>query len=73
LSILVTFLKGAVDSLYTEKGYVSQDEYQNLGRKRVLHDNSEKLQIYNLFLEYEKIKTREGLYDMADAVFAVFR
>ena len=70
-----SFIKGSSQALRTTNGYLSLEEYQNLGRKMAPNfaDDSKKHLVYKLFENYDKIKRRNKYFDDCDVVFNLFQ
>lgn len=64
-----SYIKGSVESLNNENGYISEEEYLNFGRKRSLCDEERRKKIYEIFKKYEYYKRLNGLYDEMDVIF----
>ena len=68
-----SFIKGSSRALQTANGYLSVDEYQNLGHKMAPNFADKRDLIYKLFEKYEYIKKRSGYFDECDLVFNLFQ
>ena len=68
-----SFIKGSVEALLTTSGYLSLEEYLDLGRKRAPNFTANRKTIYEIFLIYQKIKVQRGLFDEADVLFHVYQ
>ena len=68
-----SFLKGSVQALMTENGFLSLAEYECLGRKRAPNFDADRKVVYELFLHYQRERLRNGMYDTADLVFNFHR
>ncbi|KAJ3089837.1 TPR and ankyrin repeat-containing protein 1 [Quaeritorhiza haematococci] len=72
---IFSFIKGSLDALESSTGYLSREEYRQLGRKRsVITDQEDRNAIYDMFEAYEKYKKSErykigNLFDVMDLVF----
>ena len=68
-----SFIKGSVEALMTENGFLSLAEYESLGRKRAPNFCADRKVVYELFLQYQRERLRNGMYDIADLVFNCHR
>ena len=67
-----SFIKGSVEALHTAKGFLSLEEYVDLGRKRAPNFSADRRQVYAMFQNYHHIKSSRGMFDEADVVFSLF-
>lgn len=63
---IFTFIKGSFLSLLSERGYLTLEEYQQVGRKCAPSFTDCRHDIYKLFTNYEKERKRKGLLDECD-------
>ena len=70
---IISFIKGSVEALHTEKGYITLEEYQTIGNKRAPSFTADRETVYELFLAYERIKHSLGMFDEADVVHHIYR
>ena len=68
-----SFIKGSSQTLQTSHGYLSYEEYLNLGNKMAPDFVGHREMAYNLFKRYEEIKKRNGYFDDGDLVFNLFQ
>ncbi|XP_038048876.1 TPR and ankyrin repeat-containing protein 1-like [Patiria miniata] len=68
-----SFIKGSVEALHTESGYLSLESYLALGKKRASNFTADREEIYSLFKTYEHMKSQKNLFDEGDLVFHVYR
>ena len=68
-----SFIKGSFEALMTENGFLSLAEYESLGRKRAPNFCADRKVVYELFLQYQQERLRNGMYDIADLVFNCHR
>jgi hypothetical protein len=61
-----SFIKGSIESM--ETGFLSEIQYAEVGRKRAPNFKCCRQKIYQMFLEYEKIKKRIRGFDLCDLV-----
>ncbi|KAM6567430.1 hypothetical protein CsatA_026558 [Cannabis sativa] len=66
---IMSHLKGGLKSGNLSDGNLSQKDYILKSNSRVSNfSNDERKKIYDIFLQYEKLKTVNGEYDLADLV-----
>ena len=70
---IISFIKGSVEALNCEKGYITLEVYQTIGKKRAPRFTADRETIYELFLAYERIKRTLGMFDEADVVHHIYR
>ncbi|XP_022098419.1 TPR and ankyrin repeat-containing protein 1-like [Acanthaster planci] len=70
---ITSFIKGSVEALHTDSGYLSLDSYLALGQKRASNFTADREEIYSLFKTYEHVKSQKNLFDEGDLVFHVYR
>ena len=68
-----SFIKGSFQALQTANGYLSLDEYQNLGHKMAPNFADKKHLVYKLFEKYEQIKRWNNCFDECELVFNLFQ
>ena len=68
-----SFIKGSVETLLTPSGYLSFEDYNELGRKRAPNFSGDRRTVYEMFQIYEKIKTQRQLFDESDVLFQVYQ
>ena len=74
-----SFIKGSVAALQIEREerdlpqnrYLSLEEYLALPRKQSRMDEAQRREVYDLFLNYEKLKKEGSYYDECDLVYNV--
>ena len=69
---IISFIKGSVEALHSENGYITLDEYQTIGNKRAPSFTADRETIYQLFLSYQRIKRSQGMFDEADVVHYIY-
>ena len=69
---IISFIKGSVESLHSEKCRITLEEYQTIGNKRAPSFTADRETIYELFLAYECIKRSLGMFDEADVVRHIY-
>ena len=68
-----SFIKGSSQALQTPHGYLSYEEYLDLGHKMAPDFADNRETAYNLFKRYETIKRQNGYFDDGDLVFNLFQ
>ena len=67
-----SFIKGSIEALHTENGFLSMEEYAELGRKRAPNFSADREIVYSLFAVYQQIKRSHRMFDEADVVHSVY-
>ena len=67
-----SFIKGSIEALHTECGYLSSEEYCELGRKRAPNFSADREVVYSLFRIYQQIKCSLRMFDEADVVHHIY-
>ncbi|XP_053381229.1 TPR and ankyrin repeat-containing protein 1-like [Mercenaria mercenaria] len=70
---IMSFIKGSYESLFKTNGYLSKDEYEELGRKRAPNFSGKRQEVYHIFKLYEHVKRQHGMFDETDVVRSVFQ
>lgn len=79
-SEIMTHIRGSLQALHSAEGYLSSEEYLQLGTLR--HSTlgeSQRVHIYDAFVKYEKMKAEVGIqrklpdYDISEVVFSVHK
>ena len=68
-----SFIKGSAEALVTEKGFLSLEDYESLGRKKAPNFSANRKVVYDLFLVYQQQRSRYRMFDEADLVFNIHR
>ena len=68
-----SFIKGSAEAFLNEKGFLTKDQYVQIGKKRAPNFTGDRKVIYNLFLAYQKQKTSLNYFDEIDVCFNVFK
>jgi hypothetical protein len=68
-----SFIKGSAEALTTKQGFLSLEEYQDLGRKKAPNFMGDRSTVHNLFENYRRICNRQGMFDEADLVYHLHR
>ena len=70
-----SFIKGSQNAVEKDEGYLSQQEYQRLGRKMAAHYVDHRDDIYKLFelyINYMKHLSEEKLFDECDLIKSIY-
>ncbi|KAI4357269.1 hypothetical protein L6164_001230 [Bauhinia variegata] len=71
---IITHIKGGEQVAEHSEGRLSREEYLNLPGKRTSSLNRQKREmIYDIYLNYEKMKMKNGEFDLADLVIDIHR
>ena len=68
-----SFIKGSAEALVSEKGVLSLEDYESLGRKKAPNFLADRSLVYNLFLVYQRVRSSYRMFDEADLVFSIHR
>ena len=68
-----SFIKGSAEALVTEKGFLSLEDYESLGRKKAPNFSADRKVVYDLFVVYQQQRLRDRMFDEADLVFNIHR
>ena len=71
-----SFIKGSRKAVESEIGYLSLEEYEDLGRKMAPHFVGDREQVYSIFEEYQhyvKHKAEEDLFDECDFMHNLYK
>ena len=69
-----SFIKGSRLAVETERGYLSEEQYEELGRKMAANFAGNRSEIYALFLQYQKVLHRRrglNLFDKCDFICSI--
>jgi hypothetical protein len=70
---ILSVIKGSLASLEQPKGFLTQEAYLEVPPHRSsATGHHRRVQVYQLFLAYEREKKARGAYDMSDAVFYIY-
>ena len=69
---ITSFIEGSIEALNTEKGYLSLEEYQKIGRKRAANFTGDRDLIYSMFETYWRLKKQKGWFDEGDIVYNLY-
>ena len=67
-----SFIKGSIEALHTERGFLSLEEYSDIGRKRAPNFSADREVVYSLFHVYQQTKCSLRMFDEADVVHHVY-
>ncbi|CAE1296780.1 unnamed protein product [Acanthosepion pharaonis] len=66
---IISFIKGSFEALNTKNGYLSEEQYISIGRKRAPNFTGERDKVYQLFWKYHQKKRQKKMFDECDVVF----
>lgn len=69
---IMSFIRGSCQAMSKSSGYLSKEEYLDLGRKRAPNFSGEREHIYDIFKKYDHYKRQKLLFDEIDLVQNVF-
>ena len=69
-----SFIKGSHEALQCERGFLSQEQYEEVGRKKAPNFDGSRGEIYALFTKYQKILDRDRgfLFDECDFIRSLY-
>ncbi len=70
---IMSFIKGSMEALITEEGFLSLDDYKSLGKKRAPNFCGDRDKIYKAFGKYRHLQAQRALFDEADLVTNLYR
>ena len=68
-----SFIKGTVESLVSNNGYMSEEEYHSVGRKKAPNFLGDRNAIYDMFKRYRDICVRKNLFDEFDFLHNIYK
>ena len=68
-----SFIKGSAEALVSEKGVLSLEDYETLGKKKAPNFLADRRVLYKLFLVYQRVRSSNRMFDEADLVFSIHR
>jgi hypothetical protein len=68
-----SFIKGSMEALGSEGGYLSKEEFLALGKKRYRLSEDQRETIYNIFERYRDFMDANELWDENDRIVALLR
>ena len=68
-----SFIKGSAEAFLNESGFLTKDQYVQIGKKRAPNFNGDREVIYSLFLAYRKKMSSLNYFDEMDVCFNVFK
>ena len=68
-----SFIKGSAETLLSESGVLSLEDYESLGRKKAPNFLADRKVVYELFLVYQRVRSSNRMFDEADLVFNIHR
>uniref|UniRef100_A0A0L8HRK2 UvrD-like helicase ATP-binding domain-containing protein n=2 Tax=Octopus bimaculoides TaxID=37653 RepID=A0A0L8HRK2_OCTBM len=69
---ITSIIKGSYKSLLSEKGFLSKNEYLEIGKKQAPNFTSDREKVYQAFVKYNKLLRERHLFDEMDVVFNLF-
>ena len=70
---IMSFIKGSFEAVTKPEGYLSLEEYNDLGRKRAPNFTGIREYIYNIFVKYTHYKKQHFLFDESDLVSNIYK
>ncbi|KAK3609568.1 hypothetical protein CHS0354_019581 [Potamilus streckersoni] len=70
---IMSFIKGSFEALSKPCGYLSKEEYIEIGRKRAPNFSGERDRIYEYFTHYDHFKKQNSLFDETDLVHDIYK
>ncbi|XP_038075614.1 TPR and ankyrin repeat-containing protein 1-like [Patiria miniata] len=70
---ITSFIKGSFEALHSETGFLSLEEYLDIGKKMAPNFSTDREEIYNIFKMYKHGNQQKNLFDEGDLVFHVYR
>ncbi|KAK3609567.1 hypothetical protein CHS0354_019580 [Potamilus streckersoni] len=70
---IMSFIKGSFKALSKPCGYLSKNEYIEIGRKRARNFSGERDKIYEYFVRYDHFKKQSSLFDEIDLVHDIYK
>ena len=61
-----SFIKGSMDAVATERGYLTKEDYESIGKKMASNYADNREDIYKLFEQYETYVKRQSFFDECD-------
>ncbi|XP_032717149.1 TPR and ankyrin repeat-containing protein 1 isoform X1 [Lontra canadensis] len=68
-----SFLKGSFEALSCPQGWLTEEAYKKLGRKRSPNFKEDRSEIYSLFCLYQQIRSQKGYFDEEDVLYNLSR
>ncbi|GFH43984.1 P-loop containing nucleoside triphosphate hydrolase protein [Chaetoceros tenuissimus] len=68
-----SFIKGSIEALRSERGYLSKEEYLAFGKKRCRFSEEQRETIYDIFQRYQEFMDANALWDENDRIIALLR
>ncbi|XP_048451512.1 TPR and ankyrin repeat-containing protein 1 isoform X2 [Rhincodon typus] len=66
-----SFLKGSIEALNSPQGYLTEEQYIKLGKKRAPNFQEDRTEIYHLFCLYQQIKSQFRYFDEEDVLYMI--
>ena len=68
-----SFIKGSMEALGNENGFMSEEQYMALGRKRCRFSDEQRTEIYKIFQKYQEFMDFSQCWDDNDRLIALLR
>lgn len=68
-----SFIKGSMEALGNENGFMSEEQYMALGKKRCRFSDEQRTEIYKIFQKYQEFMNENELWDENDRIIALLR
>ena len=68
-----SFIKGSAEAFLNKTGFLTKDQYVQIGKKRAPNFTGDREVIYSLFLAYQKKRSSLNYFDEMDVCFNVFK
>ena len=65
---ITSFILGSVEANGSPEGYLTEEEYMTLGKKRAPNFSGDRSKIYTVFKRYQRMKAQKGLFDESDLI-----
>ena len=68
-----SFIKGSAEAFLNETGFLTKDQYVQIGKKRAPNFTGDREVIYNLYSAYQKKRSSLNYFDEMDVCFNIFK
>ena len=65
---ITSFILGSIEANGSPEGYLTEEEYMTLGKKRAPNFRGDRRKIYAVFKRYQQMKAKKGLFDENDLI-----
>ncbi|XP_038665773.1 TPR and ankyrin repeat-containing protein 1-like isoform X2 [Scyliorhinus canicula] len=66
-----SFLKGSIEALNSPQGYLTEEQYIKLGKKRAPNFQEDRTEIYRFFCLYQQIRSQFRYFDEEDVLYSL--